>query len=215
MEELELKKIIAKNLVTYRKQAHLTQAELAEKLNYSDKNVSKWERAEGVPDVLVLCQLAELYGVTVNDFLVEHTEDEPQKVEKTTKSFWAKRWLITLLSAGLVFLVATVITVIWLLVEPNTPFPIATFVYLTALPIAILVVLVFSCIWGKLWQRCLTVSALVWTLCVIIQLALGLALSNAWLIYLVGAVLQVLVVLWYILVFLRKKGKNNSKNNVE
>lgn len=210
MEELELKKIIAKNLVTYRKQAHLTQAELAEKLNYSDKNVSKWERAEGVPDVLVLHQLAELYGVTVNDFLIEHVEEELPKKEKS-KGFWAKRWLITLLSAGLVFLVATVITVIWLLVEPNTSLPIAMFTYLAALPVALIVVLVFSCIWGKLWQRCLVVSALDWTLCVLMQLILGLTLSNAWLIYLVGAVFQILVVLWYLLEFFRKKGK--TKNN--
>ena len=152
MEELELKKIIAKNLVTYRKQAHLTQAELAEKINYSDKNVSKWERAEGVPDVLVMCQLAELYGVTVNDFLTEHVE-EPQIVDKPTKSFWAKRWLITLLSAGLVFLIATIVTVVYLLVDPNTSFPIAKFTYLTALPVALIVTLVFSCLWGKLWQR--------------------------------------------------------------
>ena len=212
MEEMELKKIIAKNLVTYRKQAHLTQAELAEKINYSDKNVSKWERAEGVPDVLVLCELAALYGVTVNDFLIEHVE-EPKKVNKT-KSFWAKRWLITLLSAGLVFLIATIITVVYLLADPYTSFPIAKFTYLAALPVALIVVLVFSCIWGKLWQRCLTVSALVWTLCVLTQIILGLALSNAWLIYLVGAVLQVLVVLWYLLAFFRKrtKAKSNGTN---
>ena len=212
MEELELKKIIAKNIVAYRKQARMTQAELAAKINYSDKNVSKWERAEGVPDVLVLYELAELYGVTVNDFLTEHV-DEPPKKEKKTKSFWAKRWLITLLSAGLVFLVATVITVIWLLVDPFTSFPIAKFTYLAAVPVALIVVLVFSCIWGKLWQRCLVVSALVWTLCVLTQLILGLALSNAWLIYLVGAVLQVLVVLWYLLAFFRKKGKNKTTDN--
>ena len=201
-----MKKIIAKNLVTLRKQAHLTQAELAEKLNYSDKNVSKWERAEGVPDVLVLHQLAELYGVTVNDFLTEHTEEPPKKPEKT-KSFWAKRWLVTLLSAGLVFLVATIITVIWLLADPYTSFPIAKYTYLTAVPVALIVVLVFSCIWGKLWQRCLVVSALIWTLCALTQVLLDIALSNAWLTYLVGAVLQVLVVLWYVLAFLRKKKK--------
>ena len=212
MEELELKKIIAKNLVTYRKQAHLTQAELAEKINYSDKNVSKWERAEGVPDVLVLYELAELYGVTVNDFLTEHVEEEPPKPTKT-KSFWAKRWLITLLSAGLVYLIATIVTVLWLLIAPNTQWQIAKFTYLAALPVSLIVVLVFSCIWGKLWQRCLVVSALTWTMCVLTQIILQLTLSNAWLIYLVGAVLQVLVVLWYILVFLRKKvkAKNEEK----
>ena len=159
--------------------------------------------------MLVLHELAKLYGVTVNDFLVEHNGDMPKKVK--TKSFWAKRWLITLLSAGLVFLVATIITVVWLLAEPNTSFPIAKFTFLAALPIALIVTLVFSCVWGKLWQRCGVVTALIWTLCVLIQISLNLALSNAWLIYLVGAALQVLVVLWYLLAYFIRRGK--AKNN--
>ena len=122
----ELKKIIAKNLVTYRKQAHLTQAELAEKVGYSDKNVSKWERAEGVPDVLVLHQLAELYGVTVNDFFVDHTivpsqvvdepspelETQPQKHK--SKCYNACKAVIAILS---VLLAVAVGIITWLLIR--------------------------------------------------------------------------------------------------
>lgn len=205
----DLKQVIAKNLVDYRKQAHLTQQELADKINYSDKAVSKWERAEGIPDVLVLKSLADLYGITVNDFLVEHS-DKPKRIKG--KSFWAKRWLITLLSAGLVFLVATVIMVLWLFIQPEPPLSIAMYTYLTAIPVALIVVLVFSCIWGKVWQRCLVVSGLIWSLCVLIHLVLNIvSLENAWLIYLVGAVLQLLVVLWFVLVFLVKRGKIISK----
>ena len=123
----ELKKIIAKNLVTYRKQAHLTQAELAEKVGYSDKNVSKWERAEGVPDVLVLHQLAELYGVTVNDFFVDHTVeqssqvvDEPapeletQSPKHKSKCYNACKAVIAVLS---VLLAVAVGVIIWLLIR--------------------------------------------------------------------------------------------------
>ena len=185
----------------------MTQAELAEKINYSDKNVSKWERAEGVPDVLVLHQLAEMYGVTVNDFLIEHAEIAPKPAKN--KNFWAKRWLITLLSAGLVFLLATIVTVLWLLIDPNTSLPIAMYTYVAAVPVALIVVLVFSCIWGRLWQRCLVTSALVWTLCVLTQVLLRWvgALPNAWLMYLIGAVLQVLVIMWFLLAFFVKKGK--------
>lgn len=58
---------IAKNLIRYRKAANLTQAELAQKINYSDKSVSKWESGNGVPDIYILLKLAELYGVSVND----------------------------------------------------------------------------------------------------------------------------------------------------
>ena len=71
MEEntLLLNQTIAKNLAYYRKRAGLTQAALAEKINYSDKSVSKWESGAGTPDVYILVQLAQLYGVTVNDLV--------------------------------------------------------------------------------------------------------------------------------------------------
>lgn len=201
----ELKQVIANNLLTYRKQAGLTQQELATKINYSDKAVSKWERAEGVPDVLVLKQIADLYGITVNDFLVEHT-DKRKKV--TFKDFWAKRWLITLLSAGLVFLIATIVMVIWLLVDPVTTVPVGMYTYITATTVALIVVLVFSCIWGKLWQRCLVASALDWALCLLIHFVLNIVtIENAWMIFLVGAALQVLVVLWHVLSYLRRRSR--------
>ena len=202
-----LKQTIADNLVAYRKQAHLTQQELATKLNYSDKAVSKWERAEGVPDVLVLKALADLYGVTVNDFLVDHTKRKKLRF----KDFWAKRWLITLLSAGLVFLVATIVMFLWLVADPKTTVAVAKYVYLTALPISMIVVLVFSCLWGKLWIRCAVASALIWTLCLLIHFVLNfVSLENTWMIYVVGAAMQFLVVLWFILVYFVKRGKANK-----
>ena len=49
-----LKTIIAKNIVLLRTGERLTQAELAERLNYSDKAVSKWERGESLPDIAVI-----------------------------------------------------------------------------------------------------------------------------------------------------------------
>ena len=66
-----LKVMIGSNIAAYRKRAGLTQAGLAEKLNYSDKAVSKWERGESIPDVLTLMQLAELFEISVNDLLVD------------------------------------------------------------------------------------------------------------------------------------------------
>ena len=58
MEDDKLKKQIGANIASYRKRMRLTQAGLAEKLNYSDKAVSKWERGESAPDVQTLVQLA-------------------------------------------------------------------------------------------------------------------------------------------------------------
>ena len=69
MEDEKLKLQIGRNIAAYRKQAGLTQAGLAEKLNYSDKAVSKWERGESIPDVLTLMQLATQFDITVNDLI--------------------------------------------------------------------------------------------------------------------------------------------------
>lgn len=60
---------LAGNLIRLRKEAGLTQAELAEKLGYSNKSVSKWERGDGCPDVFTLMKIADIYGVTVDEML--------------------------------------------------------------------------------------------------------------------------------------------------
>ena len=105
MENLETtNQRIAKNLIYYRKAANLTQAELAQKINYSDKSVSKWESGNGVPDIYILLKLAELYGITVNDLVSERSSAAPPK----RMSKW-RHILIMLLSSGIVWLVATVV----------------------------------------------------------------------------------------------------------
>lgn len=206
----ELKDVIAANLAAYRKQSGFTQQEIADKINYSDKAVSKWERGDGIPDVTVLKTLADVYGITVNDFLVVHIEKQPKLPAKNRK---AKHWLVSLLSFGLVWFVATIVMVIGLLIRPDLP--IAEYAYIVALPASMIVAVVFCCIWGRLWMRALSVSALVWSFCVMIDVVLsglsGISLTNSWLIYVVGAALQLLVILWYLLRFFMKRSKNSAK----
>ena len=79
----EINKKIANNLIRHRKAAGMTQAELAEKINYSDKSVSKWESGNGVPDVYTLIQIANLFGVTLNDLV---GDEASQPVLPTKKS---------------------------------------------------------------------------------------------------------------------------------
>ncbi len=206
----ELKDVIAANLAAYRKQSGFTQQEIADKINYSDKAVSKWERGDGIPDVTVLKTLADVYGITVNDFLVVHIEKQPKLPAKNRK---AKHWLVSLLSFGLVWFVATIVMVIGLLIRPDLP--IAEYAYIVALPASMIVAVVFCCIWGRLWMKALSVSALVWSFCVMIDVVLselsGISLTNSWLIYVVGAALQLLVILWYLLRFFMKRSKNSAK----
>ena len=66
---MELEKTVAANITELRKSRQLTQLELAEKLNYSDKTISKWERGDGLPDLKTICRMAEIFGVSV-DYLI-------------------------------------------------------------------------------------------------------------------------------------------------
>lgn len=190
--------IIAQNLIYFRKASGYTQQQLAEILNYSDKAVSKWERAEGVPDVLVLKSLADLYGVSVNDFLIEHKKPTAASLFKST---FVRRLLVALLSAGLPYLIAAIVTAVGLMIDSTIPF--AKYAFLVALSVSLIVLLVFSCMWCKFWVRGLAVSALSWSLCVLADVAIINAKS--WLVYVVGASFQILVVLWFCLRAVRQK----------
>ena len=100
----DLKMIIAGNIGKLRREAGITQLELAERLNYSDKAVSKWERGESVPDVITLKQVADLFSVSV-DYLLR--ADHPSEVEakrEYTKRQRRNHTIIAALSAMTIFL---------------------------------------------------------------------------------------------------------------
>ena len=84
MEEKDIKKIIANNICELRKTNKLTQVELAEKLNYSDKAVSRWERGDTLPDIDILLKICDLFNVSF-DYLIS-TEDKREKEKQYTKS---------------------------------------------------------------------------------------------------------------------------------
>ena len=98
------KETIAANIAALRQSAGMTQAEFAGKLNYTDKAVSKWERAESVPDVFVLAEIAELFGVTVDYLLAEHDNVMPE----TTQNKHYSRLVVSLLSVTPVWLAAVI-----------------------------------------------------------------------------------------------------------
>lgn len=81
MAEKTNSELIAENLALYRKLNGLTQSELAEVIGYSNKSVSKWERGDGTPDILILIVLSEIYGVTVSE-LIGQTEKSKETKEK-------------------------------------------------------------------------------------------------------------------------------------
>ena len=185
---------IGKNLTRLRKMANMTQLELAEKLNYSDKSVSKWEQGNGIPDVRILIQLSELFGVTLDDLVKEHTKKPV--IPRSTK--FRNRMVTVVLSSGLCWLTAVVIFVLWGLFGWDMPFKWLSFMF--AIPANAVVVLVFSCIWHWKWARISSISVLIWTGigCVyLVALAAG-ASAQLWLLFLIGVPLQILALFYFV-----------------
>ena len=112
INEQELRNRITKNLIYYRKKAGMTQMEVANLLSYSDKAISKWERGLGLPDITVLAQLADLYGVTISELCEsDHDGEKPIKEvdDETQKIIEKRHQLITYISVGLLWLTSTIL----------------------------------------------------------------------------------------------------------
>ena len=186
------KTAIAKNITALRKAANMTQYELAQKLNYSDKSVSKWERAESAPDIFVLKQMADMFGVSV-DFMLQETHGEHEgAAEQELKRRGMNRLIIALLSAALVWLIATVIFVMLEIIPQTSEMLWLTFVY--AVPVSCIVLLVFNAMWGKRVLTFVIVSLLVWSL--LFSLYFTFLKHNIAMIFIIGIPAQVIIVLW-------------------
>ena len=186
----EIKQIIAKNIANLRIAGKMTQLELAEKLNYSDKAVSKWERGESIPDVITLKAIADMFGVTVDYLITEHKEDEKPPVTKHTKN---NHVMITLISVAAVWLLGTCAysfgwifeTYLWM-------------AFVVCLPVSSIVLLVFNSIWGKRIWNLYIISALMWS--TFLSVFLGITVYtdyNIWIIFIIGIPAQVLISLCF------------------
>ena len=203
MDAEKLKLQIGANIAAYRKRSGLTQAELAEKLNYSDKAVSKWERGESLPDVLTLMQLSEQFDISVNVL----TEDPNALPEETTRfqhamgqvsekalKRKANKNIILGLSSILVWFVALFIYV----VVSSFDIPYSWLAFFYAIPANCIVLLSLRSAWHDFrWNRAL-ISGIVWgSLASIHMTLLTLLKFNMWKIYLLGILGQAAILLWF------------------
>ena len=188
----DLKSVFAGNLSTLRKKKGWTQLELAEKLNYSDKAVSKWERGESLPDVVILKQIAALFEVTV-DYMLE-AEHAPATVP-VSKRKQRNRAMITGISTLTVWLIAAIAFFSMEMMEPVISG--AWTVFLAAVPACCIVLIVFSALWwGKRWLFS-SVSVLLWSaLAFAYFLVYFLGGIHSWPIFLIGIPAQIIVFLW-------------------
>ena len=216
MNDEILKKQIGANIASYRKRMRLTQAKLAEQLNYSDKAVSKWERGESVPDVLILCQLAELFQITVNELVVDPNAlpENPgtvervmgKAVERTLKRKADKRIILSL-SSLLVWFVALVLFVLLSSFEISKSW----MAFIFAIPANAIVLLSLRSAWHDFRWNQILISTIVWGGILSAYMTLFVFFRiNMWKLFLLGIPGQAAVLLWFRMYRKVPKEENNG-----
>lgn len=181
----DFKLTVAQNITNLRNASGLTQAELGEKLNYSDKSVSKWERGASLPDAFVLKQMSGIFNVSVDYLLSQHDNTDLGNIDAKKHS----RRMITLLSFISVWAVSFVIYVIlWISLSLHF-----WQIFAITLPVSLTVALVLNAVWGKSLGNFIFISALIWSILLCIYLC-GLS-YNWWQLFLLGIPAQIIIAL--------------------
>ena len=182
----EFKKVVAGNITRLRTSMNLTQAQLGEKLNYSDKSISKWERGESIPDVFVLKKIADLAGVTVDYIINPHSDDEEIQPNKTEGRRYSRRFITLTVLAGIWALAVLLFVILWIAGIVNW----LIFVY--AIPISLITLLVLNSVWGDRSWNLYIISGLVWG--IICSVYLTALKYNWWQLFLLGIPAQIIII---------------------
>ena len=200
----EFKKLVAKNLIYYRKLNGLTQLQLAEATFYSDKAISKWERGESLPEAYVLYLLADFYGINISDFFVK---ERLLNVSPTRK---AKAFVSLIIFFAVWLLFAVIFVTMNVLSVPEFDGKEWLF-FVYAIPFSFLAVYICSTAWFKDTPLpLLFISVAIWTAGAGIFLSLqqfpyGSFPQYAWLVFILLIFIQVIVALSSWLIRIRKQ----------
>ena len=217
MNDEKLKLQLGANIVAYRKRSGLTQARLAEQLNYSDKAVSKWERGESMPDVVTLVQLAELFEITVDELLEDpnalpaesggRIEQAMEAAVQKTLKRKANKKIILSLSSLLVWFVALLVYV----VVSSMDIPNSWVAFFYAVPADAIVQLSMRSAWHDFrWNKTL-ISIIVWGSLLSIYMTLLVFWGfNIWKLFLLGVPGQLAILLWFRMYRKSPKEENNG-----
>ena len=202
MNNEELKNRVGSGIARLRRERGLTQAELAERINYSDKAVSKWERGESLPDVLTLMNLAQILETDLNTLTgcgaqeaLPEVPEEPEITEKLPpKRRRADRSAVQKLSSVLVWVVALFLYMVLEAFEV----PHLWLLFVLAVPANAIVLLSLRSAWKIYgWNRVL-ISVIMWGFLLVIYLLLWLVGHvNVWKILLMGILGQAAIGLWF------------------
>ena len=196
----DLKKVVAGNIIKLRTSMNLTQAQLGEKLNYSDKSISKWERGESVPDVFVLKTIADMAGVTVDYIITPHDPDEEVQIEAKGPRY-SRRFITLTVLAGIWALAVLVFVVLWLCGIFNW------LVFIYAIPVSLITLLVLNSVWGDRSWNLYIISGLVWG--IICSIYLTAIRFTWWQLFLLGIPAQIIIIFAFSIRRKPKKAVNN------
>jgi len=194
MEELE--SIVSENLVALRKAKHLTQQELAEKIGYSDKSISKWELGKAIPTVDILKEFADFYGVTVDFIITAQSPEDRDKIVKGDQRANNNHIVITAMVATFVWFTAACVYASSVLNGLGNWWV----AFIWAIPVSVFTTgFLIRWFWGRCLNFTICASLFVWTILTAfaVQFAFYPPYEHLWYIYLVGVPLQVGIVLLY------------------
>ena len=189
MQLSELKLISASNIIKLRTEAGLTQAELGEKLNYSDKTISKWERGEAIPDAYVLTQMAEIFDVTVDYLLSSHDawESPEQQENRQEETGYSVNMIIAISVLGVWTMALTIFVLLWL-------FDIILWeTFVVALPVSILTYMVLICVFRRRRHLQFVIAAFVLSLFILLYFTLPM--QKPWQLFLIAIPAEIIVFL--------------------
>lgn len=211
INEEEIKKIFGERLTQSRKCCGITQLGLAEKLNYSDKAVSKWERGESLPDVFTIIKIGEELGVSMSYLLGEEEAPRvPEKIVKEKKSRKSISIFVALVTTVGIFFVASVLFLIFNQIPMLESY--ADYSFLFALPVIFICLSVFSFVWWRNSTQLVCLSLLIWSIFICAYTAVDIFtnLTNFNYIFISCAILQLICIIVFGFVYIRKKTKQQG-----
>lgn len=189
---MDIKEIIGQNIQKLRLKSKMTQFELAEKLNYSDKTISKWERGESSPEPETMLELSKLFNVKIDYFY--YAEHQTQYVNPSNK-IRVKDLLFTILMSVTFFTVSTAAFLLGCFIDKGnaSTFWIA-FVY--AVPITSIGVCIYFHRLNNRLGMIISSSVTMWSILAAIFLQMMLVHVNFWMIFLIGIPFQAALIIY-------------------
>lgn len=183
----DLKETIGKNIQYLRKESNMTQQVLADKLNYTPKAVSKWERGESMPEIEVLAAIASLFNVTV-DFLL-HEDSKVHKKDYVPSEVKDKnKMLVTALVVTIVWTIMAIVFVYTMQNNGKTLWQL----FIWAIPLSFLVIAISLRQYKRIDQM-IVLSLFLWTLLLAFFIQFQFEIP---LIFLIGIPAQLALFIW-------------------